>query len=195
MTTKIIALVGVVLFVISLQFYYRIDQGNKLASALNEEKKVYGMIGDDVPPPCTWDVQLTERVMAENKSQAIVVEAANSIDVSCESILALRAPGFDISPPKEEQKISLTTGNKGSLSWILTPRKTGTFDVTVSDILNTKIFGITVTDMFGLTATQAKTFSVVGGLFGPMFTVPWWIERFWNRRKQKQGGQKEENEV
>lgn len=182
MVKTLLALIGALLFIASITLGLNLRQGNQQALAMDDEKQVFGMISDEGPPPCTWAVTEPERVMSENKSQAVVVEAINNFDKDCESILALRAPGFDISPSREEQKISVPASNKGSLSWILTPRKTGTFEVSVSDILNTKILGITVTNVFGLSTTSAKIFSLIGTLLGPMITVPWWWDRWFQRR-------------
>lgn len=188
-----IGLVGIFLFFSSFSLGNNLRTGEKLAAALDNEETVFAVTGDDVAPPCSWNVSVPERVMAENKSQAVVVEVSNSVDVACESIVSLRAPGFDVSPAKDEQKITLKSGGKGSLSWILIPRKTGTFEIAISDIVKTRIYGITVKNVFGLTTTQAKSFSIVGSLFGPMFTVPWWVEKMWFRRKRKQEQQKDEN--
>ncbi len=92
--------------------------------------------------------------------------------------------GFALSPLKEEQKIELLPKGKGSLAWILTPHKTGSFQIVVTDILDTRVFGVTVTNVFGLNTLQAQLLSVVGGLFGPIFTIPWWLDK-WQRRKEK----------
>lgn len=194
MVKTLIGLIGILLFITSLLIGNNLKKNEKLASTLDDEKHAYGMIGDG-PLPCTWDVKSPERVMSENKSQAIVVDVSNTTDEKCESTLTLRAPGFDMSPAEDNQTISLEKTGKGSLSWILIPRKTGSFELAVSDILNTKIFGITVTNIFGLSAPQAKIFSIAGGLFGPMFTIPWWMEKLWNRRKQKQEVRKDREEI
>ena len=37
---------------------------------------------------------------------------------------------------------------------------------------------MTVKDEYGLTATQAKLLALVGSLFGPMLTLPWWVDKF-----------------
>ncbi|MBI4067622.1 hypothetical protein HY407_04515 [Candidatus Gottesmanbacteria bacterium] len=162
---------------------FKLNSDEKQAFSLDNEKISYGSVGEG-PLPCAWEVKDPERVMSEEKSQALVVKVSNKYDEDCQSILTLSAPGFDLSPNKDEQTIALRKKGKGSLSWIITPRKSGTFEIAISDILNTKIFGITVTNVFGLNAMQAKIASIFGGLFGPMLTVPWWWDRL--RRKQKQ---------
>ena len=163
-----------------------------LAISKDNEEQVFGMI--EGIPPCSWDASPPERVVAENKSQAIVIEVASPTDSECESTISLRAPGFDISPYNAEQKIALEAGKEGSLSWILNPRKTGTYEIAVSDILNTKIFGITVTNVFGLNAMQAKIASFGGTLFGPMLTVPWWWDRL-RKKKENTQTQKDNSSV
>lgn len=188
-----IGIVGILLFVFGIFLSNTLRNGERSASSLDGKKTVFGMISDEGPPPCSWDAKSPERVMADNKSQAVVIEVKNTDKKTCESILSLQAPSFETSPPKDEQKITVPAGKAGSLSWILTPRKPGTYQIAVSDILNTKIFGITVTNMFGLTATQAKTFSFFSGLLGPMLTVPWWVDK-WFQRKKKQEVKKDGDE-
>lgn len=173
---------GLALFLSGIFLGNKLKTGEKKASALDDKRTSFAIIGEGGPPPCSWEVSQPDRVISENKSQAILIKAKNSAEKNCETIVSLHAPGFDLSPYKDEQKINLATSGKGSLSWILTPRKSGTFEIAVSDLIDTKIFGITVTDMFGLTANQAKVFSIIGSLFGPMFTIPWWLDK-WRRRK------------
>ncbi len=193
MTKFIIGILGVLLFLGAVILHSRIQDGEKQAALLDDETHAYGMIDENAPPPCSWEVNTPEKVMSENKSQAVVVKTSNSADVGCEILLSLRAPSFDMSPTKEEQKVTLPKGGNGTISWIISPRKTGTYEMTISDILNTKVFGITVTNMFGLSALQAQVASIAGGLFGPMLTVPWWWDRL-RGRKKKEEIQKEKKE-
>lgn len=194
MKKMLVGILGIALFLVAILLHFSDKNGEALAIKLDDEKKSYGMIGDDVAPPCSWEATPPERVVSENKSTSVTVAVSNTMDVGCESSISLRAPNFDLSPSKEEQKISLTSGSKGSLSWIITPRKTGTFEIAVSDILNSKIFGISVTNVFGLSSMQAKLFSGLGSIFGPMLTVPWWWDRL-RGKKQKQEGQKDGSDM
>lgn len=185
MKKTIVAAVGLLLFLPGVFFLMRLRQSNKLAAALDDEKKSYGIAAEG-PLPCQWTASPPERVIAENKSGAILVSVSNPYDTDCESVLSLRAPGLETSPPKEEQKITIPVKKNGSLSWILLPRKTGTYQIAVSDTMNTKMFGVTVTNTFGLTALQAQIASILGTIFGPMLTVPWWWEKLWKKRQPAQ---------
>ncbi len=182
MTKILVGLLGIVLLFFSFFLSQTLQKGEKGALALDTQKHVNGVVVG--PPLCTWEVSSPDRVMAENKTQAILISVKNNEKEACESYIALRAPSFDTNPPKEEQKITLQPNQKGSLSWILTPRRTGTFEFSVSDSIDTKIFGITVKNIFGLSSAQAKVFSFIGTLCGPMLTIPWWIER-WHKKKQE----------
>lgn len=185
----IIGIIGIFLFLWSLALGHNLRTSEKQASSLDRNKHIFAMIDGDILP-CVWDTKPPEHVMAENKSQAILVQVKNTDKKKkCSTMLSLHSPGFDTSPPKDSQSITLPPANKGSLSWIMTPRKTGTYEIAVSDIINTQIFGVTVTNVFGLTTAQAKVFSILGSLFGPMLTVPWWIEKWWVRRQKKDNPQ------
>ena len=181
MFKKTLFVSGLVIFIISLAYFNILQSGERNAEIGDSQTESYGIISEG-PIPCSWDVQQPTRVMSESKSQAILINLENSTPEKCESVLSLRAPGFTISPLKEEQKIAIDASKSGSLSWILIPQKSGSFEFTVSDQLNTKIFGVTVTNTFGLNVVQAKIASIIGTLFGPMFTIPWWWDRF---RKKK----------
>lgn len=182
MFNKIFGFAGLLLILISILNINSLIKGDKAALTLDRENRAYGSIGDG-PIPCEWEVKTPERIISENKSQAILINISNQFDEKCETVLSLRAPVFDISPIKEEQTIALDASKSGSLSWILTPRKSGTYEFAVSDLINTKVFGITVTNTFGLNVVQAKILSILGTLFGPMFTIPWWWDRLRQRKK------------
>jgi hypothetical protein len=182
---KIIGAIGLFLCALSLLFFGKFLLAEKKALSLDAKKTAFAEIIDEYPP-CQWEVTAPDRVLSEDKSQAITVKTSNHMDGACRSTISLHAPGFDISPSKEDQQTVLPVKQSGSLSWILTPRKTGTFEISVSDIINTKIFGITVTNTFGLSSFQAKIASIIGSIFGPMLTIPWWWERLLNRKKPKQ---------
>lgn len=192
MNKTLVAAIGILVLASALFLNSTVQNGEKKAAALNNTKKVFGMISDDAPPPCVWDVQPPEKVMSEDKTQSVVVRFKNPEKKPCETYLSLRAPNFDTTPSKEELKISVPPGKTGSVSWILIPRKTGTYELAISDILNTSIYGITVTNIFGLNASQAKILSMLGSLFGPMLTIPWWVDK-WFQRKKKQEPKKEDN--
>ena len=177
MMRTILAVAGVLLFLLGLVLAFSLIVGALRAASLDDSKTIYAAISEDAPPFCTWEASISARVMTQNTSQAVLLKVSNPADRDCQSTISLRAPGFEISPAREEQKIALPAGGAGSLSWIVTPHRTGTFQIAVSDILNTQILGVTVKDEYGLTATQAKLLALVGSFFGPMLTVPWWVDK------------------
>ena len=178
MMKTIIAVAGIVLLLVGLVLGISLILDALRAASLDETNTIHAAISEDASPFCTWEASISARVMTQNTSQAILVKLSNPTDKECQSTIAPRAPGFEISPMREEQKIALAAGATGSLSWIVSPRRTGTFQIAVSDILNTQILGVTVKDEYGLTAAQAKLLALVGSILGPMLTVPWWLDRF-----------------
>src|SRR3990167_4354020 len=134
MGKTLIAIGGIIILISGFILNSRVKEGEKLAAARNKKENKFAMISDEFPQ-CNWNVHSPDSVMAENKSQAIMIDTKNPAKKQCETYLSLRAPGFDMNPPKEEQKVTLPAGGKGSISWIIIPDKVGTFDVTVSDII------------------------------------------------------------
>jgi hypothetical protein len=191
MIKKILGIAGILIFLFALLIVFKLQQTKNQAVARDDKQTAYGIIEGDALP-CSWDVNEPERVISENKSQAILIQLVSPADASCSSVITLRAPGFDISPAKEEQGIKLAEKGMGSVSWILTPRKSGVFEIAVTDMLQTKILGISVTNVFGLNTFQARIASIIGSVFGPMMTVPWWWDRLRGRKKDKPAEEKPE---
>ena len=181
MSKQTIGLLGTLVLIVSFWSGANIRKNEKIASRLDDNKTVNAVIMG--PPPCRWEVLPPERVISENSNQAVVINTLNTGDEDCESVLYLQAPNFTKSPSKDEQKIVLPVGGSGSISWIITPNKTGSYQIAVTDDVSTKIFGIVVNNMFGLNSLQAKILSVLGTLFGPMLTVPWWWDRLKKNKK------------
>ncbi len=137
--------------------------------------------------PCTHPlagVHVSERTMAESESQALIVYVKNPDAEECTATVAINAPNFDISPYENKQNITLPGSGNGSLSWILTPKKVGVFEVSIAAGFDGQVIGISVTNLIGLSSTQAQIISYFGSFLGPMLTAPWWYER-WKERKTK----------
>lgn len=186
MWRKIVCISGIVVFILSLGLGSYLNGVRNQAMARDEEETVFAAIGVDGPPFCVWQVSPPSRVMTEEESQVIEIQTSNPEDKECVTFLTVQAPGFDLSPHEEERKIVLLPKGNGSIAWVIVPHKSGDYQVIVSDILNTKIFGITVTNVLGLSAFWAKFLTAVGGVFGPMLTVPWWWSELSKRRKSKE---------
>jgi hypothetical protein len=106
------------------------------------------------------------------------------MDEKCQSSLTLLAPGFDISPRKDEQVISAEANDRGSVAWVVASDKAGEYEIAITDGVDTRVLGVTVTNLFGLTAVQLQVLAVIGAILGPMLSVPWWLERI-QRKKAK----------
>lgn len=182
MTRKWLAGIGAAIFVVALLLGAYLLLTNWLAQSRDGHERKHGVIVSDFPP-CIWDVGMAQRVLSENNSQTIVVNTENLIDVECQSELTLLAPGFDVSPRKETLLLKAQPKSSGSIAWIVAPKSTGSYDLAISDGIDTRTVGVTVTNTLGLTATQSQVLAFLGSLFGPMLTVPWWFER-WQQRKR-----------
>ncbi len=86
---KLLGALGVFLFLSALLLGLYLVLVNWLAVAQDSRETVHG-IAD--PPPCDWDVAPPERVMSEESTQTMVIQAANPLDGPCESVISLRAP-------------------------------------------------------------------------------------------------------
>lgn len=178
------SLVGLTIFLIAVAAGALLLITQQQAQLRDRADEGFGIAMGDVLP-CAWEVDLSQRVLSENKSHSIIVNTANAMDADCQSALTLLAPGFDISPRKEEQTIVAKANSRGSIVWIVTPDEAGEYEIAVTDGIDTRVMGVTVTNLFGLTAVQIQMLAVVGSILGPMLSIPWWLDRMQQRKKTR----------
>lgn len=187
-----VLLIGGIWSVFSLKS--RLDQGMMDAKALDN---VFGVGGGGVQPdPCrsvlSAEVIPAQRVMSESDTQVLTATLTNHDNkLTCDEDVGFYAPEFDFSPTTPlPRHLTIPPGQKRSLSWILVPRKLGTFMIGVGlDPLGIEPFiGITVTNVFGLTIWQAQLLSYVGTFggtfFGPVLSFTWWYT-IWKKHRRK----------
>jgi hypothetical protein len=175
-------LAGLVIFLLAIGAGALLLSTHQSAQSRDHRDTSFGMVSSDTPL-CIWEVDLSQRVLTEDNSQTIVIKATNPAEIDCQSVLTLLAPGFDVSPHKDEQTVTAKPKGQGSIAWIVTAQKPGTFEIAISDGIDTHVMGVTVTNLLGLTALQVQIFAILGALFGPMFSIPWWFDR-WQQRKR-----------
>jgi len=140
-------------------------------------------------------LETSDKVLSENDTLVVAAHFSDSMNTSVS--LRLSAPGF--TPSTTEPKPVVLTDHPGTLEWVLTPTKIGTFQILAEmedpsgKVVATTHVGVTVTNVFGLRAWQLQLLSYVTTLLGPMLTVPWWYER-WKERKAKEKNEKRPQE-
>ena len=200
---SLIAVIGLIAFlgftISNVEVNKIIKEGNINASARDKEDieiinvgPVNGQTGEEIPicdKPLD-EVVIKYRIMSENDSQSIVAILSNKSNKACAVFLRILAPNFTVSPLIQDTQLPSMFLNPGEVShqiWILTPEKTGTFDISISANNSGKIIGLTVKNLLGLSPTQTQVLSYIGSAFGPMLTIPWWMEKLQikNRKKTK----------
>lgn len=182
MAKTLLGVLGAVLFAAGIVFAGAILVNTAGAAARDTSDINHGMVIGD--PPCDWKASISDRVMSENETRALVINTTNQFDEPCRSQIRIAAPGFLITPRSEEQTLAVPPKRSGAVAWVLSPGKTGTFDVVVSDSLSTYALGVRVTDVLGLSAVQARIVSVIASVLGPMCTFPWWFDKWLQRRRR-----------
>lgn len=145
--------------------------------------------------PCShlnWNVTPEKRLLREKESTAITVQVQNDSPQTCNADITIHTSDFSIAPETTTQSLELPPNEKGSLVWVITSRDLGTYTIAFSGGLDTAEIGISVTNLFGLTAQQVKVLSILGSFFGPALNLPW-IYSVWQQR-QKDKKEKEDKE-
>jgi hypothetical protein len=187
MVKKVLAIGGIVLFLIGLFLLFRVRQAAGAAANFDGQLDTSGPI-ESVCTNLLREATVADRVISERESQALNVVLVNETDPqACNVMVALAAPDFNISPPESNRPISVPPGGEAvTLNWILSPRRTGTYVVSVSTATQAITLGITVTTVLGFTAAQAQILSYLATFLGPMLTAPWWYEQWQKRKKERE---------
>ena len=151
---------------------YTYDSANQSTTLSNP---LYGM-----------NVEVSKRTITENESTSITIFLSNQSAKPYAETITLLAPNFSSNPSATSKKLIVPVGQKSaSATWILTPQKTGSYELGVTSLKSkgTVVLGIVVTNVLGLTPLQAQILAYIGSAFGPILTVPWWLE-VWQKRKK-----------
>ena len=197
MTKLIIAVLGVILFILGVVslFLFRQDRAAALAEdqllifgdALGEEANCRNII---------QEVSVPNRVMTEKESQSLRVVVANTTNPGvCNTTIGLAALDFDISPTATARPVTLEPGAPPvTLIWILRPRELGAFEIAITAGNQAQVVGVVVTNVLGFTALQVQILSYISSFLGPMLTAPWWYEQ-WQKRQEAQKKAAEKSET
>lgn len=181
MWTKGIAVSGVVLFAVSIAIGCGLARSFFSAVALDFNFSAVSA------GPCLhplMDAQLEKRIMSEKESQALKV-ILKVYDAKCIATVTISAPKFDIGSDKAEKVINLKPLEERELIWVIAPKETGTYVIGISAGMDNMTLGVSVTNILGFSAKWAQVLFYIGGLFGPILTLPWWLEKYSKRKKAK----------
>lgn len=187
MSKQGLAVIGVLLFMTGLVLFGWYQQNENRALARDVQQSGPSLDGPVNQTVCALplvDVELPSRVMSEKESQVLTAVVANRYNTGlCEATLRLAAPDFTVSPAESiPQVAALQPGQQAALTWILSPRATGSYALVVSDSGQSETLGVVVTTVLGFTAAQAQLFSLLATFMGPLLTFPYWFERWEQRR-------------
>ena len=107
--------------------------------------------GSDCEPLVS--VEASSRVVSETDSFIVVAILRNNEQAECRAEISIEAPAFGI---RESRRVRLKALSTKREPWILTPQKSGQHLVGVSDGIIYRTIGVRVTDVVGLTPSQAK---------------------------------------
>lgn len=130
-------------------------------------------------------IEVSNRTMSESDTQAIRVHLTNTSEADCTVTVMLNAPNFDLGLSGAAQSIVVPAAGTATLSWIIAPKKVGTFEVTVQSGADTAVAGLTVVNVLGLSASQLQLLSLLSTFLGPMLSAPWWFELFRSRSRRR----------
>jgi hypothetical protein len=185
MAKRVLAISGIVLFSVGIGLALVLWSSAARAYSSDIRWLPQGAVS---APSCQHplaEVNIARRVISESDSESLSVVLGNDTPEESEIYVHLSAPNFDISPTDDSRTVDVPPAQSVTIVWILSPRKSGSFQVAVTAGLDSAVVGLTVTDVLGLTPQQAKILSLVATFLGPMLTAPWWYDRIKESRAKK----------
>ena len=204
MIKRLLALSGIALLVVSVVIGARLKTAESIARAMDKPEALQG--GGGLSQQCKEsffkieEITLSNRVISENDTGSLTIVLSNNSTEECATEVSLRGLQVDIEP-SGSQSFYVPPGAKSkTYVWLFSPRKQGSFELIVEAIPYARVVGITVTNVWGLTARQASLLSLLGTFLGPSLTLPglWALVKEWrahnenpaSRRKKDKGGRK-----
>lgn len=177
------ALIGLLLLIAGLGLGWYLFSQNQRAQTLDSSFSGEGLDGACAHPQPVIDV--SNRTMSESDTQALRVRLTNTSVEACTVNVTLNAPNFDLGLTGATQNLVIPAEGTATVSWIIAPKKVGTFEVTVQSGLDNAVAGLTVLNVLGLSASQLQLLSLLSTFLGPMLSAPWWFELFRSRSKRR----------
>lgn len=177
------ALFGFLLLLAGLGLGWYLFSQAQRAQTLDSNFSGEGMDGACAHPQPV--IEVSNRSMSENDTQALRVRLTNTAAEECTVSVTLNAPNFDLGGTGSTQSVVVPAEGTATLSWIIAPKKVGTFEVTAQGGLDTAVAGLTVLNVLGLSASQLQLLSLLSTFLGPMLSAPWWFELFRSRSRRR----------
>lgn len=186
MNKKILAIGGIVFWLggISLGIYlWLITSDARSLSGVEQDKLQSG----DSCVTALKDVRVYPEIMSKSDSTALTAFLLNSDrNQKCEVVVRLNAPDFHVIGSEPDPIQIVPPRQNKMISWILTPKKSGTFQAIVdTGFLNQKV-GIEVTNDEMIPSLAQWWVSFLVYFLGSMLQLPWWLERWEKWKQQKQ---------
>lgn len=145
---------------------------------------VDGAVKGEIPADREFNVErLDHIVMSESQNLALYVSATPfEGDEECDSFINVNAPNFT-SAPTGHYVYATGDSQASHYVFILSPQKAGSLMFLLTSDQSSYHGDVTVTNWMGLNPFWSQMLVGLGTVFGPMLTVPWWLDR---RRESKE---------
>ncbi|MBA3471639.1 MAG: hypothetical protein H0T57_00165 [Rubrobacter sp.] len=157
-----------------------IGEANLFGVAEQADEALPSALVPQEAPPCDLEeVKASPDTISEEENAELIVSLSADSDTGCQDTVSLDAPNF--STNSTERTTSVSPDEKtADVRWVLAPRKTGDFKAAVTTGEGYEAIGIAVRKEF----PWAQLLSGAGTVLGPMLTVPWWLDK-WRERKSR----------
>ena len=143
------------------------------------------------PPVCFILLEKGERNVTVNTSFPLTITIKPGISLPCQADVFISAPTFDVKPESQAFVLPDEQGHQWkSYTFLLVPKQTGNQLVMVSSKYGQDMLYYTVKSSEFLPAWMTPFSGPLLSLFGPILTIPWWIDRLEKKRQETTKGRK-----
>lgn len=205
MLRKLLALAGVTLFTLSIVIALLSETSTNKASPPDKAAPPASQRSRDTKPQkktsaCDLKgVEAQPKTVSEKEGLVLVITLSSGSSTNCQDTLSLDAPNFSVTsptkavsiPPDREGKSntikqpSNKTEQPEVISWRLAAKEAGKHQVVVETSTDSELVDVVVKGKIN----WSQWLSSMGTIFGPMLTIPYWLDRWRERKSRRRPGE------
>lgn len=162
-TRALFGLIGVFLLSLSVPLGALFEK--ELKAIRQDFRELVPVVG--LKEEISFEATLSKRVLSENETTTLNAYLTNKGFSVLDDKVLLTNSSFD-SSPEDQQNVVVAPGEVKVITWILTPKKKGEFQISVTAHHETIFLGVVVTDILGL---PTRTIYIIAGIAGAIVFI------------------------
>jgi hypothetical protein len=187
------ASLGILLVPIGIVMQLNGPSGERFEN-IEDLKSIIGVVRPNTLRDCSVTIDKTNQEAIVSESFILKVHVTMPENTPCESAVSINAPAFDPKPETETFSLPAQGGQTAQdFVFVILPKDTGSQYLYVNNGKQQTRIELSVKSYKYVPLFVTESSGVITSVMGGVLTVPWWIEWF-SRRKRERKAEKERKE-